>query len=400
MFLSFTARYLINVESLNGVGSVGNISRHRSAPLVVKVDNGYAVKYFPVVSGESIAHGYQVLLAEIGKEKKLPIGKRSINGELLKFTDDYLLEEEGIEPPKVPKADKGKKAKKEKAAKIAKIEMRRLEVEIMLKDYVSDVGGFLYAGDIPVKRTSVFQVSYMVPAYGVSAEVASLEAQLHVRYSSTFKLSEQSEEQSERKKNEESEEEEEERGRAYQLPYSVDVGSALYSVTFNIDLDHIAVPSNAGVNEDEIKDDSELEGMLKNLKDNEAKLARQKADRQEVALLAFARLFENLEFGAKKSRFFPQATLEEAVITLTDKPFVVTPSVVNNYLTSTEKRLTKMTSLGLVSPMVLGVIGVKNPPSAFQEYSSIAEAVDAVIKAIKEGKKNDSKKNEHGDQAS
>ena len=337
MFLSFTARYLVNAEALNGVGSVGNISRHRNAPLVVKVDNGYAVKYFPVVSGESIAHGYQELLAEIGRQKGLPVGKRSANGEFLKFTDEYLLQEEGITPPKDLK------------------DARRVEVEIMLKDLVSDVGGFLYAGKgAPIKRTSAFQVSYMVPAYGVSAEVAALESQMHVRYSqSAFKAAKGEDKQGQTQT-------------VYQIPYNVDVGSALYSVTFNIDLDWIATPANAG---DKVKGEEDLE--------------KQRKARQEVALLAFARLFENLEFGAKKSRFLPQATLEEAVITLTDSPFVVTPSVASMYAKSTADRLAKMKSLGLVKPVLAGAVNTKGPSSDFKEFGSVAEAVEAVIKAVK-----------------
>lgn len=46
-----TVRFLVNVESLNGVESVGNLTRHRTAPVVLRSSSGYVVRYVPTVSG-------------------------------------------------------------------------------------------------------------------------------------------------------------------------------------------------------------------------------------------------------------------------------------------------------------------------------------------------------------
>lgn len=319
MFLSLTVRYLINLEALNGVESVGNISRHRVAPMVIPVDNGYAVKYVPVISGESIAHGYQLLLADEAKSSGLPVGKRSSIGEFVKFTDDYLLKEEGITPPSDLK------------------EARRLEVDIMLKDIVCDVGGFLYTGKAPVKRTSTFQVSYMVPAYGVSQETAALESQMHVRFSKDQQ--------------------------SYQIPYNVDVGSALYSFTFNLDLDSISIPMNYG---EKVKGEEEL--------------GKQRSKRIQVALRALSRLLENLEFGAKKSRFYPIAHLESALMTLTDKPFVVTPSVRADYVEMTLKRVNVLKDMKIVS--LKKIIGVNVRGDNIESVSTISEAISKIMKEV------------------
>jgi len=162
MFLSASFRILVNVESLNSVESVGNVSRHRSVPIVIPYDNGYTIRYVPAVSGESIAHGFQSLLVDVALRENLPVSEFSRRKEFLKFSEDAYLE--GIEPPKDYD------------------DIRRFEVDVMLKDIVADVGGFLYAGNIPVKRTSRFQVGYMLPALEDVTNAAALEAQFHVRF--------------------------------------------------------------------------------------------------------------------------------------------------------------------------------------------------------------------------
>ncbi len=300
VFVSISLRYLVNMESLNGIESVGNISRHRVAPMIIPTNNEYSVKYVPAVSGESIAHAYQMLLVDEALKKGLPVGKRSKLGELLKYTDDDLLKEENITPPE--NYD----------------DARRFEVDVMLKDIVSDIGGFMYTGKIPVKRTSVFQVSYMIPVYDSSSETAALEAQFHVRFSP-----------SDPKK--------------YQNPYTVEVGSALYTFTFNIDTDKIAVPSTAGEKTD-----------------NEELLQFQKDKRIEVAKNALIRLLENLDFGAKRSRFSPIAELRSAVGIKSLVPIVVTPGVTSNYINDTYTRVTSLKQKGIVSEPKLLAINKEN----------------------------------------
>jgi CRISPR-associated protein Csa2 len=180
----------------------------------------------------------------------------------------------------------------------------------------------------------------MIPAYGAGAEVAALESQFHVRYS----VDQQK----------------------YQNPYNVDVGSALYTFTFNLDLDVVATPVNYG---EPVPEEKILSG--------------EKAKRQKAALLALARFLENLEFGAKKSRFHPIAELRDAVLTLTDKPFVVTPGVVNDYAERTAVRLKALSDMKVVTATIFVTVNV-TPKSGLQaeQRGTIAEAVNEVIKAL------------------
>ncbi|MEM2841665.1 MAG: DevR family CRISPR-associated autoregulator, partial [Candidatus Bathyarchaeia archaeon] len=143
-FISVAVRVLMNLESLSGVETVGNLARHRTAPIVMPSGEGYTIRFVPVLSGESLAHSYQELLVQEAKSRKLPIGEYSSRLEFLKFADEHIMSEEKIDPPKNEK------------------DIRRAEVDVLLKDYVADVGGFLYAGrkGSPIKRTSCFQVGY------------------------------------------------------------------------------------------------------------------------------------------------------------------------------------------------------------------------------------------------
>jgi len=95
MFLSISFRLLMNLESLNSVESIGNLVRHRTAPIVIPTDNGYAIRFVPAVSGESLAHAYQLCLVDEAKRLNLPLTEESERGEFLKFADDNLLEKYG-----------------------------------------------------------------------------------------------------------------------------------------------------------------------------------------------------------------------------------------------------------------------------------------------------------------
>jgi len=129
----------------------------------------------------------------------------------------------------------------------------------------------------------------------------------------------------------------------YQNPYTVEVGSALYTFTFNIDTDKIAVPSTAGEKTD-----------------NEELLQFQKDKRIEVAKNALIRLLENLDFGAKRSRFSPIAELRSAVGIKSLVPIVVTPGVTSNYINDTYTRVTSLKQKGIVSEPKLLAINKEN----------------------------------------
>lgn len=278
-FLSISMRILANVESLNSVESVGNLVRHRTAPIVIEEDGGYTIRFVPVVSGESIAHSYQTLLVEEAKKRGLPITEHSKRGEFIKFADDKFLQDYGIPIPK------------------REDDIRKTEVEIMLKDYICDVGGFLYAGNYPVKRTSTFQVGYMLPAVR-EIRATALEAQFHVRHAPSSM-------------------------KQYQQPYNVEVGSAVYTFTFNIDLDRISVPST-GFGE---------------RSDREEELANNREERVVAAVSALSKFLSSIPFGAKRSRFLPNLEYLSAVASYSEGVnFVSSPGNSKEFISETYNR--------------------------------------------------------------
>lgn len=285
-FLSTSLRLLVNVESLNGIESIGNLSRHRTVPIVVSEDGGYVIRYVPAISGESIGHAYQEFLVKRAKEIGLPVGKYSSRGEFIKFTDDKFLEEEGVEPPN------------------GIGDLRRVESQIMLKDTVCDIGGFLYTGTFPIKRTSRFQIGYMIPALE-EVNAAALEAQFHVRHVP-----------SEMKKGGLGE------TRA-QIPYNVEVGSAVYTFTFNLDIDGISRTSTC----------------FGNATDEERRLEEQRDKRIKAALMAFIDLTSTMGFGAKRSRFLPTIEPLSAVACISESsPFIASPGNSRWFIGDTYRR--------------------------------------------------------------
>jgi CRISPR-associated protein Csa2 len=336
MFVSLSLRAIVNLESLNGVESVGNLSRHRIAPIVVPSNGGYTIKYVPVISGESIGHAYQMFLVDISKDMGLPIGLYSGRGEFIKFSEDSYLNDEGIEPPKDIN------------------DMRRFEVDVMLKDVVSDIGGFMYtppqrAGKPPVKRTSTFQVSYMVPALDSAIKAAAVEAQFHVRF-----LSSKSEGTS-----------------LGQIPYNVEVGSALYTLTFNIDIDRISVPS--------------IMHGKEHPKENELSGSRNR--RIEAAIKALALLIGSMNMGARRSRFLPNAEIESIVISVSKKSFVVSPGNYSTYISKSIQRAKDLNTLfkdNIVEKIIyMGKEEYQEDKVQLIKVSSVEEAMNKIAESQK-----------------
>ncbi|MGC8567288.1 MAG: type I-A CRISPR-associated protein Cas7/Csa2 [Caldisphaera sp.] len=289
--ISGSGRFSINLESLNGVESIGNLTKHRTAPIVLKTSTGYLVRYVPVISGEALAHAYQASLVDIAKKENLPVGKLSSQYEFIKFSTDEALKIEDIEIPK--KSD----------------EARKFEVDVMLKDVIADVGGFMYAGKPPVRRTSRIKLGYMIPALRGGEIPAQLEAQFHVRFSNKPTKEEGSQEESS------------------QAIFNVEVSSTLYTFSFELDEDLIAIPSTVG---NEVKDEKELEN--------------QKAQRINAAIKALYSLLAG-NFGGKRSRFLPSMKLMSLVVTKTDFPFIPEPGHDDSYIKESIERLSKAKKL-------------------------------------------------------
>jgi len=248
VFISLTARMIVNVEALNMTESVGNFVRHRRAPIIVPTEEGYMLKYVPVVSGETLAHAYQETLAKIANEAGLKVCKLCSQGIFLKHTDSKVFERSGIAKPK----DTGNADEVEKT--------------IVENCVVEDVGGFLYT-DAALKRTSRIYFGYMIPAVDAITSTA-VEAQFHVRYDPLAKGEE-----------------------TKQMIFNIEAGSALYTLSSLLDLCGIGVSS-------------------RNLEKNSNKPALlidqgERLKRVEASLKALEIMITQQLFGAKKTRFNP-----------------------------------------------------------------------------------------------
>jgi len=282
--LSISARILLNAEALNMAESVGNVTRHRKAPVVLKTDKGIQVVYVPAISGESLAHAYQVHLAQTAKEMDLPVCKCCEKGVFVKANEEKMLAQCGHTVPK-------------KGAKPSGVEK-----QIISECVVEDVGGFLYT-TATVKRTSRFRVGYMLPTLdSLERGAFGNEPEFHVRFAGA----------------------EQKEG---QIPYYVEIGSALYNFSFSIDLSEIgrlsAENAELGAGREE------LEGLP----------MEEKIKRIDAALTALKRFMGTMLFGAKRTRFNPQwevFSLQAAVVTM---PFEVTPGNDLNYVRDTVERL-------------------------------------------------------------
>ncbi|RLF63362.1 MAG: type I-A CRISPR-associated protein Cas7/Csa2, partial [Thermoplasmata archaeon] len=278
MFVSVGVRFEAQVEAMNMVESIGNYTRHRKVPYIIKDKDGYKLVYVPAISGESIAHTYQYFLAQEAKALGLKVCNECLNGEFYKSMNLSHAESKGVK-----EGDSADTAEK----------------KIVENCVVEDIGGFLIAEKIPAKRTSVFQVSYAVPIK--SAVLSSIvDPQLHARQS----LAPEKREEGRKEASE-------------QMIFYVEVGTAIYGFVFNINLDRIGV---SGITGDQILDDME------------------KRKRMEAAIRALLRMLSSMQFGAKLSRFFPNGKIKTILVSISEKPFVVSSPLEDTFIEDTMKR--------------------------------------------------------------
>ncbi len=292
VFFSFRGRVYINAEALNMVESIGNYVKHRRVPVIVP--GTYVTYMVPAISGESIAHGYQYVLAQKALERNLPVCKLCSHGVFLKSTNEAVFLD-SFGKDKIP--DKPEE----------------LEKEIVSGCVVEDIGGFLYASEKGkskvknLKRTSNFYVGYMIPAAEALINTV-VEPQLHTRYALGTKYVERGEREA--------------RG---QMIYYVEIASAPYVFSYDLDTRYIGRSTysinTAGkplVDEEEIK------------------------KRKVVALEAFAEFITETMFGAKKTRFLPIIDWESFVIAVSDKPWTVPSPFTKKYIERSRKKLEKI----------------------------------------------------------
>ncbi|MEM3691665.1 MAG: type I-A CRISPR-associated protein Cas7/Csa2 [Candidatus Korarchaeum sp.] len=284
-FVSIRGRVLINVEALNMTESVGNYVKHRRVPVIMP--GSYATYFAPAVSGESIAHGYQQVLAEVAMGRGIPVCKLCSKGYFLKSSNDNVFRESfGTELP-------------ESEGEFERVVIKNCVVE--------DVGGFLYAprgGGKNVKRTSNFFVGYMVPVREALENVV-IEPQLHARYALGTPFVERG-------------------GRVGgQMIYYVELASAVYTFSFDLDTKYIG------------KATFTLEGRDDVVVDN-------RRERIEASLDALYKFMTEMLFGAKRTRFLPIIEWESLVVAVSDDIWTVLSPFSKKYIDNTIKKVDKL----------------------------------------------------------
>jgi len=282
IFLSIRGRVVINVEALNMTESVGNYVKHRRVPVIIKENGGYGVYFVPSISGESIAHGFQDILAKIANSNKLPVCKLCDKGILLKSSNENIFKAAfGIDVPK---------------------EDYELEKTVIEGCIVEDVGGFLYAhGERNVKRTSNFYVGYMIPVNEAIKNVV-IEPQLQTRYALGTPFVSK-----------------EEKG---QMIYYVELSSAPYTFSFDLDTKYI--------------------GKTTFVIDKPRSEVKNRKERIITTLNALQTFLLELMFGAKKSRFLPVINWESVVIALSDDVWTVPSPFTLNYIEKAQNKKEKI----------------------------------------------------------
>ncbi|MCE4604208.1 MAG: type I-A CRISPR-associated protein Cas7/Csa2 [Aeropyrum sp.] len=320
--LSLSMRVLVNLESLNMAESIGNVTRHRRAPVVIEDNGRYRLIYVPVVSGMSLAHHYQVHLAKAASKMGLKVTRMSLLGYFMKFSDDNII----------------KNHYPEVHGKFNKKNPCEAERTIVSECVVGDIGGFLYTDGL-VKRTSRFSFSYLAPTLdSLEDGAAGAYPQLHVRYTPEARKGEQA------------------------LIY-VDNASALYTLSFLLEADKISkldVCASLGQKPDDL-------GTAERVK------------RFEAAVQALIAMLGNLGFGAKRTRSLPHWKVESAVVAAAKgvAPFVASPGHSKDYIQETAKRMARQRDAGSLEEGFIAYYG----QGVEAEGSSMATLEEAILEA-------------------
>jgi len=337
VWVSLAWRALVNVEALNMAESVGNYVKHRRAPLAFYDDasGSYVVKYVPVISGESLAHAYQVWLAEEASNAGLKVCSLCLKGELVKHGARVVLQDEKLPMPGRGDVNRAKE----------------LEKQLIKGCVVEDVCGFLVPTDTPVKRTSLFYIGYMVPAYD-SVKAAVMDPQFHVRHAPSLI------------------------GKGEEFPetgqalYYIEIASAVYTASAALDLTGIGRTSTFDV--------SDVVSVNEKLK------------RAEVAVKSLYYLLAGM-FGAKRTRFLPNYRLLSAVAAVSKgAPFNVNPGHTKGFIKETSARVASFAQLTGSEVKLFAYSaeeGVEIPDGVAVAPSPeelVSKLVDSAIKALKE----------------
>ena len=273
---------MVNVEALNMTESVGNYTKRRRVP-VISPDT-YTVFFVPAISGESIAHGYQQILAETALNSNLNVCNLCKSGIFLKSTNKDIL--------------------KHSLAIANYSDVNDLEQQIVSKCVVEDIGGFLFAEEENLKRTSSFYVGYMIPVKE-ALEATIIEPQLQTRYALGTPFVKR------------------EKGTAAaagQMIYYVELSSSSYVFSFDFDSKYVGKATFS----------ANKVGTL---------LVNDRNRRVQVALEALKKFLIEFMFGAKKTRYLPIVDWESLVIAVSDDVWTVPSSFTKNYIERAEQKL-------------------------------------------------------------
>jgi CRISPR-associated protein Csa2 len=289
-FLSLSARVVANVEAMNMVEAVGNVVRHRKASVVYRLDGRYEVRTVPVVSGEALRHAVQAALAEIAEGMGLPVCGWCRRGEFVKHgvkLDEFFRDVKGA-------------ASVDAFQAVAERSIYEAERLILESCVVEDVGGFLVPTGVPVKRTSVLEVGYMVPAVEGGRVVYGFDVQFHARHApgAQQKAPQRGETQP-------------------QSVYNVESSSAIYAMSVNVELWRIGRWYDEGA------------GQYKALGERDKRV--------RAALLALAAVLNgDVRTGGHWSSYKPLWSLESAAAVFSSPlPISAAPAVHGDYLDET-----------------------------------------------------------------
>uniref|UniRef100_A0A7C4FE42 Type I-A CRISPR-associated protein Cas7/Csa2 n=1 Tax=Thermofilum pendens TaxID=2269 RepID=A0A7C4FE42_THEPE len=302
VYVSVKGRIWLQAEAMNMVESVGNYVKHRKVPVMVREGGGHFMLFFvPAISGESVAHAYQVLLAEEMRKAGQSVCSFCSKGIFLKSMNKGVYTEAmGEKPPAIQRASSGSEEVVRAALKIEETIVRKCAVE--------DVGGFLYAEEPNVKRTSNFSTGYMIPVRE-ALKVTVVDPQLQSRYALGTKFV-----APERR-------EEGETTAAGQTIYYVEVSSALFTFSFDMDTANIGKYTFVTSRYNEV-----VEGV-------------DPAARSKVALEALQRFLVEFPVGAKRSRFNPaEVRWDSIALAVSDSVFTLPSSFTSDYITRAARK--------------------------------------------------------------
>ncbi len=268
-FVSFGFRFRVNAEAMNMVESMGNYTRHRTAPIIRQVieDGGitYEVQYLPIVSGQSIANAYTRALFDIAVRRGLPVCEMC-----------RRRNETGGFPKRPTVQGEGDSVDKRVAECVVE------DVTGFMATQPSDKSGKKSGGKSSegsgeeansgraLRRTSRIQFSHLIPDADSANHVPPVP-QFHVRF-----------------------------GEEEQTIYNIESASAIYTLVVNIDVDGIG------------------RGVRSTTGDRLARVG--------ASLDALMLMLNGGYIGARKSRYYPQMEPLGAVAVVSDPyPFVVSP---------------------------------------------------------------------------